>query len=97
MADFAGLEAGGPAQVSAEPRDSGAPAQEALDFARRRRAGDQEALQLMAAVHLQEGALGLALHAFGDRLQPQAVGHADDGCGDLALGAVAADVADAGS
>src|SRR5699024_402963 len=53
---------------------------------------EQVALQVVAAARGEEVALGLGLDALGDHLQAEAVAEGDDGGGDLAVGAVLADV-----
>ncbi|MCY1276714.1 hypothetical protein D9M70_253820 [compost metagenome] len=53
------------------------------ELVRRHRPAEEEALHLVARVFAEEVQLFLALHALGDHHQVQAVGHGDDGAGDL--------------
>ena len=51
----------------------------------RHRAAEQVTLYFVAAVFAQEVQLLVGLHAFGDHRQVQAVGHGDNGAGDLGV------------
>ena len=55
------------------------------ELAGRHRLAEQVALHLVAVVLAQEVELRLGLHALGDHRQAQAVGHGDDGAGDLRI------------